>query len=34
MTDSHTQTTQGRTGGRRIGLIVTGAVAGILALGA
>jgi hypothetical protein len=34
MTDHNTQTTQGRSTAGRIGLIVAGAVAGILALGA
>jgi hypothetical protein len=34
MTENNTHTTQGRTTGRRIGLIVAGAVAGVLALGA
>ena len=34
MTDSNTQTSQRRTSGGRIGLIVAGAVTGVLALGA
>jgi hypothetical protein len=34
MTENNTQTKQGRTTGRRIGLIVAGTVAGVLALGA
>src|SRR5687767_4414441 len=34
MTDNDTQTTRGRTTGGRIGLMLAGAVAGILALGA
>jgi hypothetical protein len=34
MTENNTQTTRGRSTGGRIGLIVTGAIAGVLALGA
>ena len=34
MTENNSQTTRGRSAGRRIALIVTGAVAGVLAFGA